>query len=202
MKQCIRVCAVLLVLLVSAPLAQAATPYVSASAGLGLLADSDFTDNTGIVSDAVDYKTGYTVSGAVGLDAGTLRLEAALGYQVNDLDGISGVLGPDPDNTRLDILSLMANGYLDVEVPLSMITPYLMAGGGLANVSFDYGDGNSDDDTVLAYQLGAGVGFTGMPNVVIDLGYRYFATTDFTPEDPFSFTIASHNIVAGVRFGF
>jgi len=110
--------------------------------------------------------TGYTV-GAFGLDAEALRLIAALGYQVNDLDSISGV-----------------------------------PGGGPANVSFDYGDGTSDDDTVLAYQLGAGVGFTGMPNVVIDLGYRYFATTDFTPEDPLSFTIGICNIVVGVRFDF
>ncbi len=191
----------LLVLLVSAPLAKAALPYISASAGLGLLSNSDVE---GPWMTEIDYKVGYAVSGAVGLDGGMSRIEGAVGYQVNDWDKVDGIEVADEVDTEIAILSFMANGYLDIEMPASLVTPYLMAGVGIANVDFEAVDivGESDDDTVFAYQVGAGVGFHAVPNITVDVGYRYFATSDIEPEDGVEIGLSSHNIMAGIRIGF
>lgn len=191
----------LLVLLVSAPLAKAAIPYISASAGLGLLSNSDVE---GSWMTEIDYKVGYAVSGSVGLDGGMSRIEGAIGYQVNDWDKVNGIEVADDVDTEIAILSFMANGYLDIEMPASLVTPYLMAGVGVANVDFEAVDivGESDDDTVFAYQVGAGIGFHTAPNITVDVGYRYFATSDIEPEDGVEVGLSSHNIMAGIRVGF
>ena len=202
MKKFLSVCVALLVFLVSAPLAQAATPYVSASAGIGFLSDSDIEEGGVTTDEAIEYKTGFALNGALGIDGGMYRLEGAIGYQVHDFDSIAdGFPGIDPDEADVSILSFLANGYLDIEMPASMVTPYLTAGAGVANVSFDW-DGSSDDDTVFAYQFGAGVGIDATPNVMLDLGYRYFATGDVSPDDDVDVSIASHNLMAGVRVNF
>ena len=191
-------CVALLVFFASAPLAQAATPYVSASAGLALLSESDVEGSW--VTD-IDYKSGFVINGALGLDGGMYRIEGAVGYQVSDWDEINGIELADNVDAEVSILSFMANGYLDIEMPVSMVTPYLTAGVGIANVAFeDFED--SDDDTVFAYQFGAGVGIDAIPNVMLDLGYRYFATGDVSPAEDVDVSIASHNIVAGVRVNF
>ncbi|WP_294345099.1 acyloxyacyl hydrolase [Prosthecochloris sp.] len=198
MKKFMSLCVALLVFFASAPLAQAATPYVSASAGLALLSESDVEGSW--VTD-IDYKSGFVINGALGLDGGMYRIEGAVGYQVSDWDEINGIELADNVDAEVSILSFMANGYLDIEMPVSMVTPYLTAGVGIANVDFeDFED--SDDDTVFAYQFGAGVGIDAIPNVMLDLGYRYFATGDVSPAEDVDVSIASHNIVAGVRVNF
>ncbi|PWW82279.1 MULTISPECIES: outer membrane protein [Prosthecochloris] len=202
MKKFTSLCVALLVFFASAPLARAATPYVSASAGLALLSDSDIEEWGVTTEEAIEYKAGFAVNGALGLDGGMYRIEGAVGYQVNDWDEVNGIELADNVDAEVSILSFMANGYLDIEMPVSIVTPYLTAGAGVANVSFDYGDDDSDDDTVFAYQFGAGVGIAAVPNVMLDLGYRYFATEDVSPADDVEVSIASHNIMAGVRVNF
>lgn len=205
MKKFLSVCAALLVFVASAPIAQAgADPYVSLSAGLALLQNSDVEEGGVTDEDAIEYGTGYAVNGALGLDGGMYRLEGAVGYQVNDWDKFNGIEVPDGFDLEVSILSFMANGYVDIEMPAAMVTPYLMAGVGVANVDFEIEDlfGDSDGDTVFAYQFGAGVGIGATPNVTLDLGYRYFATGDVSPVEDVDISIASHNIMAGVRVGF
>jgi opacity protein-like surface antigen len=185
--------AALFVLLVSTSFAQAAAnPYVSASAGVSFLTDSTVEDN-GVEDGKVEYKTGFAVRGALGLDADMYRLEGEIGYQVNDVDGEEEV-------EDVSILSFMANGYVDFESQGSALTPYVMAGLGVANVDFDSIEGDGQDDTVFAYQLGAGIAYQATPNVQLDLGYRYFATSDVEVEDgEIELDIDTHNIMAGVR---
>ena len=206
MKKFITICAGLLVFCASAPIAQAAAdPYVSASAGIAFLSDSDAEGGGITLEDALEYKTGFAVNGALGLDGGMYRLEGAIGYQVNELDKRQGIEIPDDIDAEVSILSFMANGYLDIEMPTAMVTPYLMAGAGVAHVNFDVPDPEWGSDTVFAYQLGAGIGFEATPNVIFDVGYRYFATPDVSPidaNDDIDISIASHNIMAGVRVGF
>ena len=206
MKKFLSVCAALLVFVATAPIAQAAAdPYVSASAGIAFLSDSDAEGSGITLEDALEYKTGFAVNGAIGLDGGMYRLEGAIGYQVNELDKRQGIEIPDDIDAEVSILSFMANGYLDIEMPIAVVTPYLMAGAGVAHVNFDVPDPEWESDTVFAYQLGAGVGIGAAPNVTLDLGYRYFATGDVSPiddSDHIDISIASHNIMAGVRVGF
>jgi opacity protein-like surface antigen len=67
-----------------------------------------------------------------------------------------------------------------------------------------------DADWGFAYQLGAGVAFAVNANLSVDVGYRFkainakldvedYLTTIFTPTDA---DYRSHNILAGVRWGF
>lgn len=198
MKKLIVLCTVLLAFFVSAPASYAATPYASVSGGVSLLSDSDADTLWGTENDVTDYDAGYGFSGAIGLDGGMYRLEGALGYQSNNIKTHWGWTVVDQD---LSILSFMANGYLDLDMPGSMIEPYVMAGIGLANVTHDYGF-DSDSGTSLAYQFGAGVGFQAVPKLTFDLGYRYFMTGDVAFEDiepDTEYSVSGHNFVAGVR---
>ncbi len=200
----------LFVLLVSASFAQAAAnPYVSLSAGVGFLTNSNGeSEMGGDYEDLIEYSSGYVVNGALGLDADMFRLEGAVGYQVNELDAFAGESMEEDSDVEVSILSFMANGYVDFESEGSSVTPYVMAGLGVATVAFDDDGEEVFDDTAFAYQFGAGVGIQATPNVIIDLGYRYFATSDIDgselPDAPSDATIDidSHNLMAGVRFGF
>ncbi len=59
----------------------------------------------------------------------------------------------------------------------------------------------NDDDTVFAYQVGAGVGYAVTEKVSFDVKYRYFATSD--PEfDTTKAEYSSHNVYAGIRVTF
>lgn len=206
MKSFMSVCAALLVFFASAPIAQAvANPYVGLSAGIALLQNSDIKADGLTDEDAIEYATGYAVNGALGLDGGMYRIEGAVGYQANDIDVTPGGPVDDDDDVSLSILSFLANGYIDIGMSGSVVEPYVMAGAGIANVTLS-DEGVDESSTAFAYQLGAGVGIQATPNVVLDLGYRYFATADVTydeiPDGEMDVTVASHNIMAGVRVGF
>ena len=58
-----------------------------------------------------------------------------------------------------------------------------------------------DDDTVFAYQLGAGLGYEINPNLTISLDYRFFATVDpdFTSRAGIEFSTENMSHNGGVR---
>ncbi|MBV5319780.1 MAG: porin family protein [Chlorobium phaeobacteroides] len=179
--------------------AYAAGPYVSASAGLGLLGNSDFK---GVVEveDVIEYNSGLVLNGAVGYDADMFRGEFAVGYQSNGVDTLGGV---SIDNVDVSILSFMANAYVDFEMKDSALTPYLMAGLGLASVDFsDDGGDDFEAESVFAWQIGAGIGVKAADNLTVDLGYRYFVPSDVEIDDVDKITLASSNIMLGLRYGF
>jgi len=180
--------------------------YVGASAGLFMLEDSKLTNNGGTATGSFD--TGYTVSGAVGYAFGNgLRLEGEISRRGADFDKIAerGFADVKVDS-EVHATSFMANAFFDIKSQ-SIVTPYFGGGIGISNVGIGRGKvqgttvWDSDDDTVFAYQVGAGVGFDLTKNVTLDLGYRYFATE----KAKFEFTdaeVASHNVTVGVRYLF
>lgn len=183
-------------------------PYFSAMIGTALLSDSTITDAVG---DSVDleFDPGWNFAAAVGYKVGMLRMEGEIGYQINDADEFSGgVLGPLSVSAGgdTDIWRFMANGYFDFDTGTAWI-PYIGAGIGFASVSMNDLSVlgiliGSDDDTVLAYQVGAGLGYAVNATTTVFVDYRYFATED--PE--FSYRqeaeIDSHNISLGLRYSF
>lgn len=176
-------------------LAHSATnPYVSISGGLGLMNNSAVNG----IDDRVEYKSGYLINGAIGLKADYARLEAEIGYHRNNLDTWDG--SPAISDSNISAWSFMANGYLDYHMADSDITPFMMVGLGVACVNGSDGT-NSYDDSVFAWQVGAGVGFKTSETVTIDIGYRYFATAEAV-LDADTFSISSHNIIADIRCGF
>lgn len=186
-----------LVSLFLTPLAYAVGPYMSGNLGVAIPLDSDIDGTDAkITSD-----TGFGMLGAVGYDFGMFRLEGELGYQESDLDKIKGYgesfsLGGD-----VSVLSGLVNGYVDFHND-TKFTPYLTAGLGMANVDVSSNQyWSSDDDTVFAYQFGAGCTYDITTALALDIRYRYFATDD--PEfDLMEVELASNNVYAGLRYSF
>jgi len=190
-----------LALLLTSPAYSAETtvgPYVSANLGLAMPTDADAKESSGPVQN-ISYDTGWTLGAALGYNFGNTRLEGEVAYQKADEDKAT-FLGVTLDSTwGISTLSFLVNGYYDF-TNSSAFTPYLSAGLGFAKVKWA-GDGDSVNDTVFAYQVGAGVGYALSKNVTLDAKYRYFATAD-AKFDTVKMDFASHNLLFGVRVNF
>ncbi len=199
-------------------------PYVAGFAGVSIPRDTEATTtdfDTGLTfRDNVEFDAGPYVGGAAGFDFGFLRLEGELSYRFSEIKSIT-----DKDNNlsfhdvdgNLGALSVMANAFFDLHNQ-SPITPYFGGGIGFAvlhmddTTGIDPVSGNrlllypSDDSTVFAYQVGAGVEIALNPMMSLDVGYRYFGTEGATFENGFLSTsdvkLESHNVMVGVRVKF
>ncbi|ALC17950.1 surface antigen msp4 family protein [Desulfuromonas soudanensis] len=210
-----KILGLLATLLASACLASvsfaANVPYLGVQVGGTWVDDADLSDETGTFGEA-EFDTGFNVGVTGGVDCGPGRYELELNYRQNDFDKISVpglvITGLDGD---ISAISFMANAFWDIPTG-SPVTPYLGGGIGVANVSINdlgapgIGPIADDDDTVFAYQVGAGVAFELNPNMALDLGYRYFATSDpeFTDVDGFKLEseYKTHNASLGLRIMF
>lgn len=185
-------------------------PYVSGSVGAAIPVDSDVTDST-LPGLALTFESdvGIAAGVALGYDFGNnFRAEIEYAYQKNDLDtatlagvAVIAVVGDTTSHAGL------LNGYYDF-TNTTVFTPFISAGVGFARVEINEfnipGSGlpNANaDDTVFAYQVGAGVGYAVNPTLTIDVKYRYFGTADpeFTTT---TIEYSSHNVYAGIRVAF
>lgn len=172
----------------------AAGPYVSGNLGITMPTDSDVSGGNGELT----YDAGFAIGAALGYSFGDARLEAEAGYKIADMDKGLGLTGIDGD---LRVHSLMGNGYIDLKISPT-VKPYLMAGIGMANIALDSNDLHvDDDDTVFAYQAGAGFGYALNNKVTLDFSYRYMGTTD-AEIDGEDVEYGSHNFLAGIRVQF
>lgn len=172
--------------------------YFSASAGYAMLEDIEVADP--VYNYNLEYKPGYFVGVAVGHHVKKIRGEIELGIQRNEIDAVSVNGGPSvsqDSNDEIRLLSLLLNLYYDFK-NRSPITPYITAGLGLGNVSVD---GSNEHDPVSEYQIGAGVSFRFSDNVVMDLKYRYLATSE-VEIDSTRFDYVTHNAILGIRVYF
>lgn len=186
-----------------------ANPYVSGSVGSGSLADSDITLAGQPV--VIKFKSGVPFSGAIGFKEDLYRVEAAIGYQSNDLDSVKFGASPVQASTgaSVSIFSYLVNGYYDVDLKGS-VAPYVTAGIGGASITMKSTAKPDQSKSGLAYQFGAGIGVKASENMVFDLGYRYFKTTSKDAEFHTNSSdtvladvpVASHHFMAGVRYSF
>lgn len=199
----------LLVALGSGAKAQVGYPdvYIAGGAGGAILEDTE------IRSVGTDFKTipfpGYALSGALGLDFGILRLEGELFYNVYSLDAIEDA-GVDADaDGAFETLAGMGNLFVDL--PLAAVTPFVGAGIGYADVKADNFETGGvplvdDSDTVMAWQLRAGMAFSLFPMTDMTVGYRYFVTDDLEMRNSLGDVdvekLKSHIFELGLRFTF
>jgi outer membrane protein OmpA-like peptidoglycan-associated protein len=189
-----------------APLAALAEPfYVGAAGGVTIPRDSDLESSAFNVSAEQDL--GWLGLLNFGYEYGHgLRTEVEFGYRQSDLDKIGGVdAGGD-----VNVLSGMVNVLYDFDVAWP-IKPHIGGGIGAGRVKADGASPVSttsidDSDTGFAYQLIAGAEYALTDQLMLNLGYRYFAVPDLT------FTAAngasvdsdygSHNFTLGLRYLF
>lgn len=198
--------------------------YASIFLGGNMLDDTDVTtdeyyDSVITFNDRIESNPGVYVGGTAGYDFGLIRLEGELSYRWNEMDSIkdreTGVKygGVEGD---IGVFACMANAFLDMHNS-SPVTPYLGGGIGLATIyiSDTYGtdsDGfrrtlySEDDESVFAYQAGAGLDIALNRQTSIDIGYRYFETekASFTSDwyQSKDFKLQSHSVAVGFRFNF
>jgi opacity protein-like surface antigen len=96
----------------------------------------------------------------------------------------------------VDVFFVLGNLWVDVPVG-ETFSPYIGAGLGIGFIDF-VGEGASG----LAYQLGSGVSVGVTPSLAVDLGYRFKAINNAEDQDGVAADYSSHNILAGVRWGF
>jgi opacity protein-like surface antigen len=212
-----------LFLTLSSPVYGVQGGYFSGSIGFALLNDAGVggpdLDDMGVSMD-IESESGLSLGLALGYDFGnSMRIEGEYAYQKNDMDklamsyeGVGMSLGLDGETNSHTFLM---NAYYDFS-NLSGITPYMSAGIGYSTVEADIsgvsgteglvGDEElelegSEDDSVIAYQVGAGVGFAVSETMTLDAKYRYFATEDLD-FDGADVEHSSHNFYAGIRLGF
>lgn len=207
--------------------ASPATPggYMSVFLGASVQQDARVTINEFnpvTTKDAqVQLDPGINIGGTGGYDFGFLRLEGEMSYKRGEISKVTeqtyGVRYVNVDG-HLGAFALMVNGFFDLHNE-SPVTPYI--GGGMGVASLNLGDtrgveANSgalnnhifryDDDTVIAYQAGAGMEIDFSRRLSLDLGYRYFGTSrgSFRRDWPNStdLKLESHNAAVGLRVKF
>lgn len=163
--------------------------------------------------DRVEFDPGIDVGGSGGYDFGYVRLEGELSYKYGEISSVydktSNATYHDIDGS-LGVFAAMANCFIDLH-NTTPVTPYFGGGIGVATLYLDdtYFEGgklyDSADDTVFAYQVGAGLEITINRSFSLDLGYRYFATDRGKFDEGDAGTrmkFESHNGTVGVRFKF
>ena len=225
------VCAVALLWL--APFVFSPEAYAARGSGLYLAADlgmargstSEF--ESAVTRGQTDFDSGLGYSVAVGLGWSALRMEAEASWRRTDIDSIEfdQLNGDVLSRVNLDAikvkgtrstLDLMANAWYDLDIGVGF-TPYFGGGLGVQYVRYDVdlsSDaanvlsvlGGDDGDWVLAYQVGAGVGYRVMESLVVHVGYRYMGAGDpklsWLSGPPVKSEAGNHVFRAGVRIGF
>ena len=185
----------------------------------------------------ITHDQGTAFSGVVGYRFGEgLRVEGELSYRKSDFDeftvrepgslaallppelrqvpaAVDGLKGTYPMDGDLSSLSLMVNLHYDFDPGLGW-KPYVGGGIGLSRISMTAASSGrqttDDDDTVFAYQIGAGLGYElgGSDDrpVIVTLDFRHFATSDPTFQGsvtgtPFDSDVSGNYVGVGLRFG-
>ena len=163
------ICCLFLLLLSSAAHAREGT-YFAAHGGVSLLTDSDIVIG-GSPSGKASYKTGYTGAVALGYSYVPGRVELEVAYNTNEIDG---------STDSYDSLALMLNAYaefFDQDIGFTHISTYIGGGFGGAQLTLDAA-ATENTDYVFAWQLAFGLGWELSQSLILDLGYRRFATAD------------------------
>lgn len=153
-------------------------PYLSLGAGPQWLNDAKTTGST--TNTTYRFDTGWTAIGALGYGLGNgFRVEGEFGYRHSNVSSAS----TGSASGSVKALDFMANGLYDFNLGWP-VTPYLGVGVGAARVSANNltvpGSTSTINDSALefAYQGMAGLTYAINQNLKVDLGYRYFRTTD------------------------
>ena len=161
--------------------AQSAGNYFSFGLGITATEDTSFEVAPGTIDTEFDDDWNYSAAYGWKRDAFRYEVELLAGedevssHTLNGGDPLAGPTG------GINMVGLMLNGYFDFDTA-SAFTPYAGAGLGLAMIEAegfgvaDIPDVLDDDDTVVAYQVMAGIGYGLSDRTSLFAEYRYFGT--------------------------
>lgn len=188
--------------------------YVGLQGSVSFLNETDVTLGSTRAGD-LDFESGYGLGASLGYTPKTnnaffnqTRFELEYYYRTNDLDELSAGGASSQIADDISSNSYMFNAYYDFNTGTSL-SPYLGGGVGITNIELNVPSlAVSDEDSVFAYQLMAGVGWQpeSLLNTVLHVGYRYFDASD--PDFSaiggarLDHEYEGHNIEAGARFRF
>lgn len=165
--------------------------YAGAHGGVNWTLDGEF----GGVND-LTYDTGFAAGATLGYKwSMNLRTELEATYRENDLNEFVGI----PVVGDVSSWAFMANAFYDFDIGSPLI-PYVGGGIGAAVVTFD--SAVKEDDTVLAFQLGGGIGYRFTPNLIGSLDLRFFGTDNPEVASGVDFEYYNVSLMAGLRVGF
>ena len=194
-------------------------PYIGVHAGLTVPSSSSFVHSIStlvIAQGAAELDNGYAIGGVAGYRFSKFRVEGELFYRNNDFGSV-GLTAPIPLSASADgqvsITSFLVNAYYDIELS-EKIAPYIGLGVGYSWLSvdlkenlFDFHLIDNETDSCPAGQFLIGTGISIAPQMMIDVGYRYFITGPIAINGLSSadFTVSnygSHNFMVGARYNF
>ena len=192
--------------------------YASAHVGGTFLQDGD---NMGeLLAIESEYDMGFNVGGTIGYKFHpALSIEGELNYRYNSADSLT--VTNFPTDPSLNGASVGAGGHvsalsamLNAKSSLSALQGrddadgglYVLGGIGFAQVNADIESSGiqivDDSDVVFAYQAGIGYELPFRDDMSVDIGYRYFGTSDVSLDDAggdsFDAEYQSHTIIVGV----
>ena len=161
--------------------AQDSENYITFGLGITETDDTSFQVAPGTID--TEFEDDWNYSAAYGWKREGYRYEVELVVGEDDvsshtLNGGAPLAGP---TGGINMAGVLFNGYYDFSTA-SAFTPYVGAGLGVAMVEAEgFGvatipDVLDDDDTVIAYQLMAGIGYDLSERTNIFAEYRYFGT--------------------------
>ena len=189
--------------------------YLGLHGGATMPDDSKATDAEGRYT--IDYDFGFDGSITAGYSLGDEypkigrgRVELELGYAENDLDQADYAEGKVSAGGSIKRTSVMLNTIGEHKIPGGVIL-YALLGVGAAKLELDNATVldqplADDDDTELAFQVGAGIGWEMNRHITYDMGYRYFLTTDPSfstgKGNSLDYEYSCHRFLAGIRLNF
>lgn len=177
--------------------------YVSGALGYTFTDDSNFEDSGATGEFAFDNAPSIALALGKRFKE-NWRGEIELSHREADIDRLT-VNGVRSANNvgDLETTSLLVNGYYDFRAG-KKLRPYLSAGVGLARHEGSINSGAlnvSENDTVFAYQLGAGVSYAIKERTSIFGGYRYNGSSD-VKFDTLGAKYDAHEIRVGLAYAF
>ncbi|MEW6166128.1 MAG: OmpA family protein [Pseudomonadota bacterium] len=157
----------------------------------------------------ITFKDGWAAETTLGYRyENGLRPELSFAYAENDWDEVTltaadGTRSTSESSNTLEVMRLMGNVWYDFSAG-TWLRPYLGGGVGYQQVKIS-GD-IDEDDGILAYQAGGGLGFPLSERLLVSLDYRFVGGDD--PEydtadgGELSMEYSSHNIGLGLRYTF
>jgi opacity protein-like surface antigen len=179
-------------------------PYFRLGLGPSVFEDGRLTQFGGPTDSTIKFRTGFAGDGAIGY---AFNRYVAADFEVGGVGAEIKSVPPDyfSYHTYLGSVSYLANVTLSCPIPRTIVVPYVGIGAGGSTVVFDtdgFGEYNyaqlygSDSDTVFAWQARAGLRFRLNSQMSLGVGYKYFATEDFSFGYSSAFPIAFDGIRA------